>query len=77
MGEAAGDRSERGLAARRIAAQREDVLNAQHFRLVEYGGQHLLRRANARQVRHGLDAELAANAVDHRRVVSRVPPPAP
>ena len=52
------------LALRRIAAQGEDVLEAEAAHLVERGAQLVDRRADAGEVRHRLQADLVADARD-------------
>ena len=53
-----------GLALRRIAAQREDVVDAGVADLVEDVAQLLLRGADARQVSHGLEPVLVLERLD-------------
>ena len=60
VGEPARVRLPRGLAARRVAAQGEHVLDAGGLDLLEELHEPLARLADARQVRHRLDAEVAA-----------------
>src|SRR5262249_10873687 len=62
VGEATGHRRKRRLALGRIAAQRQDVLDAQTPGLVEYRAELFARRADAGEVRHRLDAALLADA---------------
>ena len=87
VGEPARVRLPRGLAARRVAAEGEHVLDAGGLDLLEELHEALARLADARQVRHRLDAEVAldrlrdldgavaggaAGAVGHRDVVGLV-----
>ena len=58
VGEAARVRRPLGLAARRVAAQGEHVLDAGGLDLLEDLAEPLARLADARQVRHRLDAEV-------------------
>ncbi len=64
VAETAGGRRPLALTARRIAAQREDVLDPELLHAAEGREQLLARCADAGQVRHRLEAELAADASD-------------
>ena len=62
------------LALRRIAAQGEDVLEAEAAHLVERGAQLVDGRADAGEVRHRLQADLVADALhDLERLAARRP----
>ena len=66
VGEAAGRRDECGFTLRRVAAQREDVLNAGAGEIVEERSQLGARRSDARDVSDDGQADFVLNLLGER-----------